>query len=249
MKEREQVAVVTGAAGGFGKEIALTLAQSGMKIAVMDKNVSGAEKLAENILDLGYEAAAFETDVSSVKSLRDSFNKIIDKFGRIDVLVNNAGIALSKPAIEVTEEEWVKILDINLKAAFFASQFAGREMIKNGGGNIVNIASINAIVAENNTAVYSLSKTGLVSLTRSLAREWAKYNIRVNAIAPGYAKTPLTETLLENEEIHQTILKRIPMRRFCTTRDVAQGVSFLVSEASAFITGHVLVLDGGQTTG
>jgi 2-deoxy-D-gluconate 3-dehydrogenase len=245
---QEKVAIITGAAGGFGQEISLTLAQEGIKIAAVDINLSNTEQLVENIKRTGGEAESFEADVSSKNSLEKLLENVLKSFSKVDILVNNAGITLAKAATEVTEEEWKKVLDVNLKSVFFASQIVGKKMIEQGGGNIVNISSVNAIVAENNSVVYSVSKTGIVAVTRNLAREWARYNIRVNAVAPGYAHTPLTNFLIEDEKIYQAFLRRIPMRRLCTPRDVAQGVLFLVSDASSYITGHVLVIDGGQTT-
>ncbi|MCL6635989.1 MAG: SDR family oxidoreductase, partial [Peptococcaceae bacterium] len=198
---------------------------------------------------LGKEAKAFQADVARVAQVKKVFAGVREEFGRVDILVNNAGVTLGKPALEVTEEEWDRVIDINLKGAFFAAQAAGREMMAQGGGNIVNISSVGALVAEKNTAVYSLSKAGLITLTRNLAREWAGYNIRVNAVAPGYARTPLTEFIMKDEKTYNAILKRVPLRRLCTAEDVARAVLFLVSEASSFITGHVLVVDGGQSTG
>lgn len=244
----EKVAVVTGGGGGFGREISLTLARSGALLAIGDKDPAKAEETARQARAWEIDAAAFEVDVSKADQVRAMIGKVTERFGGVDILINNAGVMLGKPAFEVTEEDWMRVMDINLKGAFFAAQAAGREMAMRGGGNIVNIASVNALIAEVNTSVYSVSKTGLVALTRNLAREWAPYNIRVNAVAPGYAMTPLTESLLQQEKMVSSILKRIPLRRLCTAGDVSGAVLYLVSDASSYMTGQVIVLDGGQST-
>ncbi|MFZ5646419.1 MAG: SDR family NAD(P)-dependent oxidoreductase [Bacillota bacterium] len=248
MQLSQKVAIVTGGGGGFGRKISLTLARAGALLAVVDKDPVKAEEVARQVEALGSDAAAFELDISKVDQIGSTIEKAIEKFRGIDILVNNAGVTLAKPAVDVTEADWTRVMDVNLKGAFFTAQAVGQEMIKRGGGNIVNIASVNAFIAEINTAVYSVSKAGLVNLTRSLAREWAMYNVRVNAVAPGYARTPLTEFLLEQEKMVSSLLKRIPLRRFCTAEDVAQAVLYLVSDVSSFVTGQVIVIDGGQTT-
>lgn len=243
-----KVAVVTGGGGGFGREISLTLARSGALLAIGDNDSAKAEEVAHQARATGNDAVAFEVDVTKVDQVKAMIGKVTEKFGGVDILINNAGVMLGKPAFEVTEADWMRVMDINLKGSFFAAQAAGREMVRRGGGNIVNIASVNALIAEINTAVYSISKTGLVALTRNLAREWAAYNIRVNAVAPGYARTPLTESLMQQEKVVSSILKRIPLRRLCTAGDVAEAVLYLVSDASSYMTGQVIVLDGGQST-
>lgn len=248
MQLSEKIAIITGGGGGFGREISLTIARAGALLAVVDKDLVKAEEVARQVQALGSDAIAFELDISKVDQIKAVIEKVIGKFGGVDILINNAGVTLGKPAVEVTENDWTRIMDVNLKGPFFMAQAAGQEMIKRGGGNIVNIASVNALIAEINTAVYSVSKAGLVNLTRSLAREWAMYNVRVNAVAPGYARTPLTEFLMEQEKMVSSLLKRIPLRRLCTAEDVAQAVLYLVSDVSSFVTGQVIVVDGGQTT-
>ncbi len=247
MQLEGKVAVVTGGGGGFGREMALTLARAGAVLAVVDKDPAKAGEVTGQVKSLGSDAAAFELDISKVDRIRSVIEKVTGEFGRIDILVNNAGVTLGKPALEVTEKDWAGIMDVNLKGAFFTAQAAVRSMIKLAGGNIVNIASVNALIAEINTSVYSASKAGLVNMTRSLAREWAMYNVRVNAVAPGYARTPLTESFME-EKMVSSLMRRIPLRRLCTARDVAQAVLYLVSDVSSFVTGQVIVVDGGQTT-
>lgn len=244
-----KVAIVTGGGGEFGREISLTLARSGSAVAVADVDEAKAENVARQVRAAGGEAHPFQVNISSVDQIEKLFAKVKEVYQGVDFLVNNAAITMGKPALEVTEMDWSNVMDINLKGTFFMSQAAGKEMISRGGGNIVNIASISSLVAEKNTVAYSTSKTGVIAITRNLAREWARYNIRVNAVAPGYARTPMTQFLMEQEKIYNSFIKRIPLRRLCTAADVAQAVFFLISEASAFITGHILTVDGGQTTG
>jgi len=244
-----KLAVVTGGGGEFGREISLILARAGAAVAVLDRDPDRAGEVAALLRSRGHESEAFQVDIQDVGRMDRVMAEIKEKFNRVDILVNNAGVTLGRPALEVTEQEWDRIININLKGAFFAARAAAREMAVRGGGGIVNIASIGALVAEKNTAVYSLSKAGLVAMTRNLAREWAVYNIRVNAVAPGYARTPLTEFVMKDEKFCNALLKKVPLRRFCTAPDVAQAVLFLVSDASSFITGHTLVVDGGQSTG
>lgn len=178
---------------------------------VTDKVLAKAEEAAGQILSLGAEAAALELDVCSSDRLERVMRDITAQYHGLDILVNSTGVALGKPAVEVTEQNWARVMDINLKGSFFTAQAAGREMIRLGGGSIVNIASISAHLAEINTVVYSVSKAGVVALIRNLAREWAKYNIRVNAVAPGYARPPMTEAFMRDEKIYNSFLRRVPL--------------------------------------
>lgn len=242
-----KLSIVTGGGGGFGQEISLTLARAGSAIAVVDMDEERAEEVAGQVREAGGQAQAYKVDITSIPEITELMERVKKRFQRIDILVNNAGVTLGKPVEEVTEQDWCRVMDINLKGTFFMAQAAGREMIIHGGGNIVNIASINYKVAEINTAVYSTSKTGIVAITRNLAREWARHNIRVNAVAPGYARTPLTEFVMEQEKILNAFLRQIPLRRLCTPQDVAEAVLYLVSDAAAYVIGHVLSVDGGRT--
>jgi len=241
-----QVAVVTGGAGAFGEAIVAELFDRGALVYIFDYNIEAALKIAERLSP--ERVFPLQVDLAQVKEVERAVMTAFGRSNRIDILVNNAGITLGKPALEVTEAEWDKVMNINLKGAFFLTQLAGKQMIGHGGGKIVNVASVNALVAENNTAVYSVSKSGLVCLTRNLAREWARYGIRVNAIAPSYARTALTEPFLQDEKIYGGILKGIPARRLVTPEEVAAAVLFLLSDEAGIITGVILPLDGGRST-
>jgi len=243
-----KVAVVAGGGGGFGREISLTLARAGALVVVADNVAAKAGEIAEEIRVQGGKAVPVDMDVTQSHRLTAIMEDIADTYDGLHVFVNSSGVTLGKPAVEVDEQDWARVIDINLKGSFFAARAAGRQMIRRGGGSIVNIASTSAVLAEINTAVYAVSKAGVVALTRNLAREWARYNIRVNAVAPGYARTPLTESLMRDEKTYQAFLRRIPLRRLCTPQDVARAVLFLAGGDASFVTGHVLMVDGGQST-
>jgi 2-deoxy-D-gluconate 3-dehydrogenase len=173
--------------------------------------------------------------------------KAVDRFGRIDILVNNAGINISKPALEVTEQDWDRVLDVNLKGVFFCSQAVARGMIQQKSGKIVNVASQNGVIGYYNRAAYCSSKAGVVNLTRVLAIEWASRSINVNAVGPTFVRTPLTEKLFQEESFKREVLSRIPLGRLGKPEDVAGAVVFLSSPAADLITGHTLLVDGGWT--
>ncbi|MCL2338177.1 MAG: SDR family oxidoreductase, partial [Firmicutes bacterium] len=164
-----KLSIVTGGGGGFGREISLTLARSGSTVAVVDINESQAAEVAKQIRAEGGQAEPFKVDITNIQEVKGFIERLVEKFQKIDILINNAGATLGKPAVEVIEEDWYRVMDINLKGTFFMAQAAGREMIVGGGGNIVNIASISGLVAEINTSVYSTSKTGVIAITRNLA--------------------------------------------------------------------------------
>lgn len=241
-----QVAVVTGGAGGFGEAIVTELYERGAFVYIFDYNIDGASKIAERLNP--QKVFSLQVDLAQVKEVERAVNTVVGKSNRIDILVNNAGISLGEPALETTEDEWDRVMNINLKGVFFLTKLVGQQMVGHGGGKIVNVASVNALVAENNTAVYSISKSGLACLTKNLAREWARYGIRVNAIAPSYARTALTENYLQDEKIYNGIIKGIPARRLVSPGEVAEAVHFLLSDKMGIITGVVLPLDGGRST-
>ncbi|MCM3762299.1 glucose 1-dehydrogenase [Alkalihalobacillus oceani] len=244
-----KVAIVTGSGSGIGKTIALGLAESGASIVVTE--LPGKEEVAREtaaeIEKLGQQVLVTTLDVTKVETIRQMVSEVKAHFGRIDILVNNAGIIIRKPSLEVTEEDWDKVHDVNLKGTFFTSQEVAKVMKENGGGKIVNIASINGVVGFYERAAYCSSKAGIVNLTRVLAIDWAEYGINVNAVGPNYLLTPLTEKLFANDEFREDVLYRTPIKRIGTPEDVVGAVVYLASPAANFVTGHTVMVDGGWT--
>jgi NAD(P)-dependent dehydrogenase (short-subunit alcohol dehydrogenase family) len=246
MDFNEQIAIVTGGAGGFGEAIVTKLYESGAFVYIFDYNLEGAVKIAERLNPL--KVFPIQADISKFKEVEKAVNSVVEKSKRIDILVNNAGTSVGIPALDTVEDDWDRMMNINLKGAFFLTQLVAKHMVLQGGGKVVNVASVNALVAENNTAVYSASKAGITNLTKSLAREWARYGIRVNAVAPGYARTAFTEKYLQDEKIYQGILKGIPAKRLVTPEEVAEAVLFLLSDKMGIMTGAIVPLDGAKST-
>ncbi|HHY65715.1 MAG TPA: SDR family oxidoreductase [Alicyclobacillus sp.] len=247
MSLREKVALVTGAGQGIGLQTALTLAQAGADVALCGRGATKLEDAANRVRMCGQKAEIYVCDIRKVNQIEEMVREVNSQFGHIDILVNNAGIDIPKHAFDVTEEEWDAIIDTNLKGVFFCSQQVGKIMADNGGGSIVNVASEFSFVAGEKYSVYSISKGGVVQLTKALALEWADHNIRVNAVAPTLIETPMSEYLFkENPEHRDVLVGRIPLKRMGRPEEVAQAILFLVSEASSFITGTTLVVDGGR---
>jgi len=238
-----KVALVTGGAQGIGKVTALHLASKGADVAVSDINMDGALKTAEEIEGLGRRGLALEGDVSNPADAEVIVAKTVERLGGIDILVNNAGITRDKLLLRMTEEDWDAVLNINLKGTFNCTKAAVKYMVKNKSGRVVNIASVVGEMGNAGQANYAASKAGIIGLTKSVAREYAQRGINVNAIAPGYIETPMTEALSEN--VKAELKAQIPMARLGTPSDVANAVYFLVSDASSYITGHVLNVNGG----
>ncbi len=243
MYNEKKTAVITGAARGIGKAIAVRLAKSGLNIVISDILEEEGIKTAEEIKGFGVETAFIKTDVSNVDSVNDMVKQTVEKFGSIDVLVNNAGITRDNLSIRMSEQEWDMVLNINLKGTFLCSQAAAKEMMKKRFGRIVNIASVSGILGTAGQANYASSKAGVIALTKAMARELGGRNITVNAIAPGYIITEMTEKL--PEKVKDAYLTQIPLKRGGTPEDVANGVNFLISPDASYITGIVLNISGG----
>jgi 3-oxoacyl-[acyl-carrier protein] reductase len=236
-------ALVTGAGRGIGREIALQLAGAGCDVAVCDIDQSSADETAAMITEKGRSSLAMACDVSSADSVAAMFKSFSGSFNGIDILVNNAGIARDGLFIRMKEADWDAVLNVNLKSAFLCSKQAARLMMKARSGKIINISSVIGLTGNAGQANYSSSKAGLIGLTKSLARELAAREIKVNAIAPGYIQTAMTDALAEEEK--KQFLSLIPLHRFGTPLDIANAVLFLASPLSDYMTGQVLTVDGG----
>ncbi len=240
--------LVTGASKGIGFAVAEGFAKAGAQIAMVSKTesalVESAEKLARR-----YEVkiTAQVGDVSRPKDIKHCVDEILREFGKIDVLINNAGLNVRIPAVDVTEDNWDAVLDTDLKGAFFMAQTVGKHMIQQGSGRIINVSSVGGHVALRTGVAYAAAKAGLNHITRVLAVEWAQKGVRVNAIGPWYFKTPLTEKLLEDKAYVEDILARTPMRRVGDVQELVGPAIFLASHASSYVTGQILNVDGGMS--
>jgi len=245
-----KVVLITGAGSGLGKAIAEGYAQFGAKVACVDISAKDSEAVAEEIEKGGGNAVSIVCDVSCSEDVRRAVETSLKAFDSIDILVNNAGIGMRSKAEDMTDDMWDRVLDINLKGAFLFCREVGRYMIgSKKGGRIINMASVGGLVGlETGNANYCASKGGIIAMTRTLALEWAKHNILVNAIAPSHTRTPLIEKLMEEKpKVKQYFLNNIPLGRLAEPAHIVGPAIFLASEAASFVTGHTLVVDGGHT--
>jgi NAD(P)-dependent dehydrogenase (short-subunit alcohol dehydrogenase family) len=241
-----KVALVTGGSRGIGKAIALGLARFGVDVAVTSRKLPDLEEVAKEIKGLGRRSMAVATHVGRVEEIKSLVPKVKDELGRIDILVNNAGTnPTMDSAMDVEERAWDSIMNLNLKGLFFLGQTVARVMKEQGGGRIINVASVEGI-SPNILPVYSISKAGVIMATKVMAQQWAQYNIRVNAIAPGLVKTRFSEALWSNPVIEKAVMDRTPLRRVAEPDEMVGAVIFLASDASSYVTGHTLVVDGGS---
>lgn len=245
MRVKDKVAVVTGAGRGLGEAAAVRLAEEGAKVVASDVDEAGARQTAEKIQATGRESIAVKTDVSLRQDAESLMEAAIKAFGRIDILINNAGITRDTSIRKMTEEDWDQVLNINLKGSFNCAQFAARQMIEQKYGKIINISS-RAYLGNPGQANYSSSKAGILGLTRSLALELGRYNINVNAIAPGMIRTPGVTSLGHFEKIVERAIQSTPLGRIGEPIDVAHVVLFLASDESCYITGDVIHVTGGR---
>ena len=250
MRLVDKVAIVTGSSRGIGKAIALAFAKEGADVVVnFVRNLQAAEETAEQVRALGRQAMVVRADISERDEVNRMVKKVVEKFGKIDILVNNAGVVTLGPAEELSEKAWDRDINIDLKGVFLCSQAVGKVMIKRGGGVIINISSMAGRVALPKHAAYCAAKAGVIALTQVLAVEWAKYNIRVNAIAPGFIETEMVTELIakgiRSKEEQEGIRRNTPMRRLGSPEEIGALAVFLASEESRFITGETVFIDGG----
>lgn len=241
-----KTAIVTGASQGIGESIALGMAEAGANVVLAARNTEKLDSVAAQIEAFGGKCIKVKTDVQKQADIEAMVGAAVAAFGKVDCLVNNAGINLVKPALKITEDEWDSVLDTNLKAYFLGSQAAARVMIENGGGTIINNASIFGLRGFPNISPYISSKGGVVQLTRGLAVEWSRKGIRVNCVAPGYIVTEMAKRDIEsNPAILEQNLSKIPMKRGGDPREISDVIVFLASEASSYLTGQIISIDGG----
>ncbi len=242
-----KVALVTGGSRGIGQAIAVGLANAGADVALASRKLPDLEEVAKQVKATGRKSLAVAAHVGRLDEINNLVSKVKEEFGKIDILVNNAATnPTMAPAIDVDERAWDSIMNLNLKGLFFLSQAVARLMKEQGGGKIINVASVAGITPDI-LSVYSISKAGVIMATRTMAQQWAQYNIRVNAIAPGLTKTRFSEALWGNQDILQGALLGTPLRRIAEPEEMVGAVIFLASDASSYVTGQVLPIDGGAT--
>ncbi len=242
---KNKVAIVTGASRGLGKAMALGLAAEGASVVITDVlDTAGAVKEAEA---LGVKAMGLKTDVSDAASVEAMAEQTVQKFGTIDILINNAGVYYPTPAEGIKEKDWNRIMEINLKGALLCARTVGARMIKQKSGSIINIASVAGISAFAQSAAYNCSKAALIMLTKTLAAEWAPHGIRVNAICPGIFATDMTKDMLEDKGFQEMVKRGVPLGRYAVPEELAGAAVYLASDAASYTTGHALVVDGGWT--
>ena len=240
-----KVAVVTGASRGIGRQIAKTMAREGA-IVIVNYNGSAAkaEEVVKEITEAGGQAEAMQCNVSDYAASQEFLNSVIGKYKRIDILVNNAGITRDNLLMKMSEEDFDAVLDTNLKGAFNCTKHVSRQMLKQRGGRIINISSVSGVAGNAGQANYCASKAGVIGLTKSVARELGSRGITVNALAPGFIETEMTEVL--PEDVKKSMGDQIPLKRFGKTEDVAEMAAFLASDKAAYVTGQVICVDGGM---
>ena len=240
-----QVAIITGGGTGIWRSIALAFAKAGADVVVASRKLANLEKVAEEVRSLGRRSLAVPADITNKVDVDNMVQRVMDEFGVIDILVNNAGTIVRASLLEHSEEDWDAVLDTNLKGYYLCSQAVGKRMVEQKRGNIINIASLRAITAAPGRASYCVSKAAVIMLTRVLALELVSYKIRANAIAPGWVKTNINKVLWDDPETYKQIADPIPMGRWAEPSEIASVALFLASDASSYMTGSTIVVDGG----
>jgi NAD(P)-dependent dehydrogenase (short-subunit alcohol dehydrogenase family) len=240
-----KAAVVTGASRGLGKAMALGLARAGADVAVTD--ILDTKETVEEIKKIGRRSVGFKLDITDGKNIDSTVENAVREFKKIDILINNAGVYYPTPAADMKEEDWDKLMNINLRGSTMCAKAFGRQMIMQKSGNIINVASVAGIMAFAQSVAYNQSKAAIIMLTKTLAAEWASYNIRVNTICPGVFVTDMTKDLIDNESFRTMIKTSVPLGRYGTPDELSGAAVYLASDASGYTTGHALVVDGGWT--
>jgi NAD(P)-dependent dehydrogenase (short-subunit alcohol dehydrogenase family) len=242
-----KVAIVTGASKQTGRTIAIEMAKAGADVVVAARTAEGINNAAAEIRNLGRRSLALPTDVREADQVDNMVKKAVEAFGRVDILVNNAGTDFMASALEMNEKGWDSMVRLNLKSHFLCSKAVIGTMTKQGGGSIVDIASAEGLRAAPSNPAYGAAKAGLINLVKTLAVEWARYNVRVNAVAPGFIETPVLPMALEGYPHLRDIYSRVPLRRAAKQEEVAAAVIYLASEAAGYTTGVTITVDGGMT--
>ncbi|MFC0469066.1 SDR family oxidoreductase [Halalkalibacter kiskunsagensis] len=239
-----KVAAITGATRGIGEAMALGLAEGGADIALLQRNPSQLH-VAKQIEALGRRCEVIECDLANTEQVKDAIPSVLEQFGKLNILVNCGGIQRRSPAVEFSEEDWDDVLNVNLKAVWLLSQQAGKHMVSERYGKIINVASLNSFQGGITIPAYASAKGGIAQLTKALSNEWAQHNVNVNAIVPGYIATDMNEALINDETRSRQIMERIPAGRWGTPEDFKGTIVYLASDASRFVHGHLLAVDGG----
>ncbi|WP_462413689.1 SDR family NAD(P)-dependent oxidoreductase [Neobacillus sp. Marseille-QA0830] len=242
---KNKTAIVTGGNRGLGRSIAIALAEAGADLVIVGRDEKRNEEVVREIKNLGRKAMDFSVDLSKVNSIEQFVKHVQESFGRIDILVNNAGVSTTNFAFDVTEEEWDKVMNVNVKSLFFCSQAVGKIMKQQGGGKIINVSSVVGAVGDVGISPYTASKAAVVNLTKSLALEWARYGIHVNAIGPAYIETEMNQEELSNEKVRNKIISKTPLKRLGLPEEITGAILLLASDAGSFITGQTIFVDGG----
>jgi len=244
-----KVAIVTGTSRGLGQYFARALARAGADLVITSRELSRLNEFRKEIESLGRKALAVQLDVLSQDDIENMINSAVSEYGKIDILVNNAGLNIRKPSVEISRQDWDTVLNTNLRGAFFCAQAAAKEMIKKKYGRIINIGSCTCVFGMEGIVPYTASRGGVLQMTKALAAEWGQYGVTVNVLAPGWFKTAQNAVLYENKEWVNYITERIPLNRPGKPDDLDGAVVFLASDASEYITGQIILVDGGFTTG
>lgn len=240
-----KVAIVTGGNRGLGRAMALALAEAGANVVIVGRDGEKNQQVVSEVQEIGRKAISLSTDLRDVDAIGQMITTVAEGFGRLDILVNNAGVSHTGRALEVTEKDWDKVMDLNVKSLFFSCQAAAKVMKEQGSGKIINLASVAGAVGDLGISAYTASKSAVINLTRSLALEWVRYGIQVNAIGPAYIETDMNTEELANPKVRGKIIGKTPMQRLGEPEELAGTVILLASDASSYITGQTIFVDGG----